>query len=129
MEVIKRESQRKRGGGGRIASGVAQQKDIMMKRDTHKGEQEHVPRAECEHSVKAQQEDPENGEHPGDDREGERDETETQLGLFFHLCHDEAVKIIHTLSSHTQSYSRRDRCAAGDAGKTRRDHLKSRDGG
>lgn len=98
-----------------------------MKRDTHEGEQERVVSAQCEQGVKAQQEEPENGERPGASRKGRGGGNRNTIWvIFFCLCHNEAVKATHTLPSHTQPCSLRDSRAAGDAGKTRRDHLKSR---
>lgn len=67
--------------GGRIPSGVARQKDIMMKRDTHEGEQERVVSAQCEPGVKAQSR--RMASARGRHAKGEGEETETQFGLFF----------------------------------------------
>lgn len=68
---------------GRIPSGVARQRDIMMKRNTHEGEQECVASAQCEQGVKAQQEEPENSEHPGGSRKGRRGGNRNTIGVIF----------------------------------------------
>lgn len=72
--------------GGRIPSGVARQKDIMMKRDTHEGEQERVVSAQCEPGVKAQREEPENGERPGASRKGRRGGNRNTIWVIFLAC-------------------------------------------
>lgn len=72
-----------RRGGGRTPSGVARQKDIMMKGDTHEGEQERAVSVPCEQGVTAQQEEPENGEHPGASRKGRRGGKRNTIWVIF----------------------------------------------
>lgn len=89
MEVIKRESQRNRGGGGQEDEEDRYSqwprhgdKDTMMKRNTHEGERERAAGAKCERRVKAQQGEPVNGEHPGTPRKERRGGSRNTTGGF-----------------------------------------------
>lgn len=99
---------------GRIPSGVARQRDIMMKRDPHEGEQERVASARCEQGVKAQQEEPENSEHPGGSRKGRRGGNRNTIGvIFLPLPKRGRGNNTHSALPHTAVLTQRQLCSRG----------------
>lgn len=101
-------------GGGRIPSGVARHKDIMMKRDTHEGEQERVVSAQCEQGVTAQQEEPENGEHPGASRKGRGGGNRNTIGvIFLPVPQRGRGNNTHAALPHTAVLTQRQLCSRG----------------
>lgn len=82
-----------------IPSGAARRKAVM-KPGTHKGKQEHVMSAKCEHSVKAQQEGTLASTWGTSWKERSR-RKQKHNGLFCRPSLNETVKMIHTLLFHT----------------------------
>lgn len=93
---------------------MAPHKDIMMKRDTHEGEQERAASAQWEHGVTAQQEEPENGEHPGASRKGRGGGNRNTIGvIFLPVPQGGRENDTHSALPHTAVLTQRQLCSRG----------------